>query len=116
MFQSDDPEASFRAGVPSPSSPVHLPLLSDPTLIPHLHKELGPTSSRAWADPALHSLAQLAWSMGVASLRGVAHAQLGGAAVREAAQAVVDDDEAIMDLALANKVKKMKSRFYFCDR
>ena len=49
-------------------------------------------------------------------MRGVAHAQLGGAAVREAAQAVVDDDEAIMDLALANKVKKMKSRFYFCDR
>ncbi len=74
----------------------NLPLLKDPTFIPTLHRELGPHSARQWGSPTIQSAVEFAWAMTVAGLRSMPHNQ--------AAQAVMEDDEVVMDLAMDNRV------------
>ncbi len=78
------------------SAVENLPLLKDPSFIPTLHRELGPHSPRQWGSPKVKSAAHFAWAMTVAGLRALPHNQ--------AAQAVVEDDEVVMDLALDDRV------------
>ena len=75
---------------------TRLPLLTDPTLIPAVHKDLGPSAGRHFAHPAIAATLHLGWAMTVAGLRGAPH--------HAAAAAVADDDEATADLALDARV------------
>lgn len=84
LNKTDDGETAIKG----------LPILKDKSFIPIVHRELGPNSNRKWAHPAIQSLAQFAWSMTVSTLRSVPNLST----------AIIDDDEAIMDAALENRL------------
>eukprot|EP00095_Tigriopus_kingsejongensis_P011855 maker-scaffold180_size281610-snap-gene-0.27 protein:Tk11855 transcript:maker-scaffold180_size281610-snap-gene-0.27-mRNA-1 annotation:"nuclear pore complex protein nup205" len=84
LNKTDDGETTIRA----------LPILQDKSFIPIIHRELGPNSNRKWANPAIQSLAQFAWSMTVSTLRSVPNLST----------SIIDDDEAIMDVALDHRL------------
>ncbi len=70
--------------------------MKDPSFITSMHRELGPACSRQWENIALKSLAHFTWAMSVAAMRSLPH--------HRSAQAVVEDDEAVMDLALEDRI------------
>jgi nuclear pore complex protein Nup205 len=76
-----------------------LPLLSDPAFLVQVHRELS-HSNRRWEHTAIQSLAQFAWSMTLATVRSL----MTSANLEQGQQAVVDDDELVLDAALDNGV------------
>jgi len=72
-------------------------LLRQPALITSLHRELATQPPpRQWQSPSMLAVVRLAWAMTASTLRAAPQI--------EAALAVADDDEAVVDLALEDRV------------
>lgn len=78
---------------------MRLPLLSDATFLPTLHRDLGPNGRANWSDPGLLGLFQFAWAMTLGSLRSMSGQSQQG----QQWQNMIEDDETVMDQALENK-------------
>jgi nuclear pore complex protein Nup205 len=75
-----------------------LPMLSDSTFLPSIHREITSSSSRQWHHDGIYSLVRFTWAMSLAFLRSQPPTESGFNA--EQNQAVIDDDEVVYEASL----------------